>query len=196
MSQNIEIEFKNMLTKDEYEKLMEFFQIKSGDIFSQENHYFDTPDFALKAQGSALRIRYKSGRFVMTLKQPCPEGLLETNQSLTPEEANQAITTGKLPEGMVKDLVRKMNVPFESLEYFGSLVTERSELPYEGGLLVFDHSYYLNKEDFELEYEVENYAHGEKIFRQFLKEHNIPKRETKNKIYRFYLQKSSQNTTN
>jgi uncharacterized protein YjbK len=189
LSQNLEIEFKNMLTKDEYQMLIRFFQIPDEHIILQENHYFDTPSFHLKENGAALRIREKKNQFEMTLKQPYQNGLLETNQNLSPEEAEQAIHTGKLPSGPIKELVSKMNISFSDIEYFGSLATKRAEITFKEGLLVFDHSSYLNKEDFELEYEVENYHLGKQIFFEFLDQHNIPQRKTDNKIKRFYLQK-------
>jgi uncharacterized protein YjbK len=189
LSQNLEIEFKNMLTKNEYQMLIDFFQIGDEKIISQENHYFDTPSFLLKENSSALRIRQKGGKFEMTLKQPYQDGLLETNQHLSQEEATLAIQTGKLPDGKIKELVTNMNISFTEIAYFGSLVTKRAEIKYREGLLVFDHSYYLNKEDFELEYEVENYHQGKQIFFEFLEQHNIPQRKTDNKIKRFYLQK-------
>lgn len=59
MSETIEIEFKNLLTKVEYEKLLNAFNVKDEQIICQTNHYFDTPDFTLKDLGSALRIREK-----------------------------------------------------------------------------------------------------------------------------------------
>ena len=178
-----------MLTKDEYQMLIDYFHIGDEQIISQENHYFDTPSFQLKENSSALRIRQKGGKFEMTLKQPYQDGLLETNQNLLQEEAALAIHTGKLPDGTIKELVSKMQIAFSEIEYFGSLVTKRAEIKYRDGLLVFDHSYYLNKEDFELEYEVENYHQGEQIFIELLEQHNIPQRKTDNKIKRFYLQK-------
>ena len=104
MSQNLEIEFKNMLTKEEYERLIKTFQFHKSSIYTQENHYFDTAHFDLKEKGSALRIRQKDGKFELTLKQPCKEGLLETNQVLSPAEASKAMTENKLPNGMVKEL--------------------------------------------------------------------------------------------
>jgi uncharacterized protein YjbK len=192
LSQNIEIEFKNMLNSEEYQKLITYFSIKENDIFIQENHYFDTADFALKEQGSALRIRKKGKKFEMTLKQPVSEGLLETNQVLSMEEASAAILNGLLPSGDIQGLIIKMNIPFSKLHYFGSLTTKRVEFEYNKGLLVLDHSYYLNKEDFEVEYEVEHYQHGKQIFLDLLKQHGIPNRETKNKIHRFYQQKYEQ----
>ena len=188
MSQTLEIEFKNMLTKAEYDKLLQEFQISEKMIIVQENHYFDTLDFNLKEQKSALRIRQKKDYYEMTLKQPAPVGLLETNQALTEEEAKLAIGNGNVPSGMIKELIMKMGIPFSQIIYFGSLKTYRAELNYMSGLLVFDHSIYLNKEDFELEFEVEDYHKGQKVFKEFLDGHGILERPTNNKIQRFYDQ--------
>jgi uncharacterized protein YjbK len=189
LSQNIEIEFKNLLNKKEYEELIRFFSIKENEFFTQENHYFDTADFALKEQGSALRIRQKDDQYEMTLKQPFQNGLLETNQILSSEEASISFSQGKLPSGLIQDLISKMGISFTSIGYFGSLKTKRVEFSYENGLLVLDHSYYLNKDDYEVEYEVENYEIGKQLFFQLLSRCGIPKRETANKIQRFYQQK-------
>ncbi|WML43394.1 CYTH domain-containing protein [Neobacillus sp. PS3-40] len=188
LSQNIEIEFKNLLIKEEYERLISFFSLPEDAFFTQENHYFDTSTFDLKEQNSALRIRQKGNHFEMTLKQPATDGLLETNQILSKEEASIAFSKGILPVGMIQNLVSKMEIPFSNLMYFGSLTTKRAEFNYENGLLVLDYSSYLNKEDYEVEYEVENYQRGKQLFLQFLNQHGIPQRETKNKIVRFYLE--------
>lgn len=194
MTQNIEIEFKNMLTKIEYERFLKDFKIDKNQIFSQENHYFDTPDFALKSKGSALRIRNKGGNYEMTLKQPASVGLLETNQIIGEEEATMAIHDGKLPNGIIQLLIEDYQISFPTIEYFGSLTTERVEIEYRQGLLVLDHSIYLCKEDYELEYEVKNYQAGEKIFIELLNQFKIPIRKTENKILRFYNRKCEQAT--
>ena len=47
----------------------------------------------------------------------------------------------------------------------------------------------INKEDYELEYEVTNFSTGQKIFIELLKTLNIPVRQTDNKIKRFYKAK-------
>ena len=80
MDQHIEIEYKNLLTKQDFERLVQFFKIESNQFFTQQNHYFDTTDFRLKKSGSALRIREKNETYELTLKQPAAEGKLETNQ--------------------------------------------------------------------------------------------------------------------
>ena len=192
MSQNIEIEFKNMLTKDEFNFLERFFKIEPEQFKKQINHYFDTNSFTLKDHGSALRIREKGSQFEMTLKQPAEQGLLETNQMLSARQAEEALETGKLPEGEVKDAVLNLIKQTEALQYFGSLTTVRAEFDYKEGLLVLDHSYYLNREDYELEYEVKNESEGYKVFSKLLEELNIPVRPTDNKIKRFFARKYNQ----
>lgn len=190
MSQNIEIEFKNILTKEEFLKITSHFKLENSMFKTQVNHYFDTPSFTLKDCGSALRIREKGENFEMTLKQPANLGLLETNQQLTAKEAEEILASGQIPDGEVKDAVSALIKDVELLQYFGSLTTDRAEFSYEGGLLVLDHSYYLNTEDYEIEYEVTDEAEGLKIFSELLAELNIPARTTDNKIKRFYMRKS------
>ena len=196
MSQNIEIEFKNMLTKAEYERLLLAFNIGEKKIFTQENLYFDTADFALKAARSALRIRKKDKDYVMTLKQPREIGLLETNQKLTLEEVSTAINEDRLPSGLIKQLVEENNIPFAKINYFGSLITNRAEIAYKNGLLVLDHSIYLQHEDYEIEYEVEDYQEGLTNFHALLKRFKIPERQSENKVRRFYNQKNKSAKTN
>ncbi|MGI8385498.1 CYTH domain-containing protein [Robertmurraya sp. P23] len=191
MSQHIEIEFKNMLTKEEYLHLITEFLINETMIDTQINHYFDTEKFQLKELGSALRIREKEGRFELTLKQPLVVGLLETNQELTKDVAFAMLQGATLPNGIVREQLEKNDFPINKLQYFGSLTTKRCELQYKGGLLVLDHSLYLLKEDYELEYEVEDPVEGELAFKQLLQTFQIPIRVTENKIKRFYNQKYS-----
>ncbi|XXM73870.1 CYTH domain-containing protein [Lysinibacillus sphaericus] len=189
MAQEIEIEFKNLLTKEEYMKMIQQFSVKDTDFMVQENHYFDTPGFQLKERQSALRVRQKEGTYTLTLKTPVTDGLLETNQRLSAVQAEELLDHGIFPDGEVKDFLLNLGASVSSLCCFGSLRTKRAELAYRGGLLVFDESSYFDKVDYELEYEVKDFKEGEKIFFNFLKEIGIPIRETENKIKRFYREK-------
>ncbi len=58
MSQEVEIEFKSMLTQHEYEQLLMHYEL-TDHVRRQANDYFDTPNFDLKRNGAALRIRQK-----------------------------------------------------------------------------------------------------------------------------------------
>lgn len=192
MSENVEIEFKNLLTKEEYQLLIVHFKISNSQIKKQINHYFDTPAFSLKKGNIALRVREKGNHYEMTLKQPAPIGLLETNQTLQKQEADVLIKNGTIPDGEVKKKLSFMANSVRDIEYFGTLTTNRVEIDYKGGILVFDHSTYLNVEDYEVEYEVNDPVIGKKIFLDFLSQLNIPSRKTENKVQRFYRQKYHQ----
>lgn len=191
-NKNIEIEFKNMITTDEFTALMNFLNLRSEDFSEQENHYFDTPDFLLKEKGSALRIRQKYGSFELTLKQPHPEGLLETNEDLSESEAAEMIQTGNIPREQTKKSLEELGIKTDNLRYFGTLTTKRAEKEYNKGLAVLDHSRYLNKEDFEIEFEVDDRKEGQMVFLNLLQQLNIPVRKTENKIKRFYNEKYRQ----
>ncbi len=188
MAQHLEIEFKNMLTEQEFKALQTYFSLNENAFFSQKNYYFDTPAFMLRDLHSALRIREKNNRFELTLKEQKIQGQLETTQPLAKEEARQMIETGELPEGPVQNRLNELGVT-DNIEYFGALETHRCEIEYRGGLLVLDRSYYLKKVDFEVEYEVDDINKGEKVFLELLNELNIPRRKSQNKIARFYQEK-------
>ena len=134
-----------MLTKEEYELLLTHFQVSEEDLFEQENHYFDTSNFALKANHSALRIRKKEAEYELTLKQPHPDGLLETNKILSKTESDDIFSTGRISDEQISSLLRNMNIDPTSIIYFGSLRTIRAEKKIGNGLLVLDHSFYLKK---------------------------------------------------
>lgn len=189
MTQELEIEYKNLLTKDEYDQIMSAFSIKEDHIISQENHYFDTANFSLKSNHSALRIREKNGAYTLTLKQPATVGLLETHQKLSVEDAKAMLSGGKLVEGQIKQIISNLTINPDEIEYFGSLTTNRVEFEYQNGLLVLDTSFYLNQIDYEVEYEVTDEKEGKLVFIEFLKSFNIPIRQTANKIQRFYQMK-------
>lgn len=189
MEQHIEIEFKNLLYLKEFEKLKEYFNVTEADFATQENHYLDTPCFELKDQDTALRIRQKNEKYELTLKQPAENGLLETNQSITKEMAKAILNGAPLPDSEITMLIESMKINPSGLQYFGTLQTSRAEFQYKGGLLVLDHSSYLNVEDFEVEYEVTNKLEGQAIFMELLGSLQIPVRKTENKIRRFYRAK-------
>ncbi|WIG23081.1 CYTH domain-containing protein [Bacillus anthracis] len=191
MTQEIEIEFKNIVTEEEFHTLCKSFSIE---VFTKQvNHYFETPNFSLKEAGSALRIRHKGETYTLTLKQPAEVGLLETHQVVTENEAKMMMKTNVIISGAVMDQLCKLQIPVSALTYMGSLTTERAETLFEGGTLVFDHSFYYNHDDYEIEieFEVQDEETGKAAFIHLLKQHNIPIRHTNNKVKRFFLAKQN-----
>ncbi|WP_070119731.1 CYTH domain-containing protein [Bacillus marinisedimentorum] len=195
MAREIEIEFKNIVQKDEFERLKAVFHIEQQAFHLQMNHYFDTPSFSVKEKGAALRIREKNGSLTLTLKQPHPDGLLETHQKLAQQQAEQLQNSGKMPDGDVKQALHSLNVTGEQIQYLGKLATLRAETEYKGGTLVFDESTYLEKTDYEIEYETDSAEQGEKAFHDLMKDHGIPLRDTRNKIRRFFDEKQKAEKT-
>jgi uncharacterized protein YjbK len=187
LHQEIEIEFKNLLTEQEYNLLLEQLKIRSETANKQVNYYFDTADMLLKEHKSALRIRKKGREYVLTLKEPHPDGLLETHQKCTETEAINAMETGDIPQGQVTEQIRRLTSVSEAqFNYIGELSTKRLEIHEPDGLIVLDKSEYLGKVDYELEFETSARTAGEAAFKRLLNDYGIPQRKTKNKIERFY----------
>ncbi|MBO8156289.1 MAG: CYTH domain-containing protein [Bacillaceae bacterium] len=184
--QEIEIEFKNLLTKKEYQDLIDQLHLNRFLNKKQINYYFETEDFQLKQHQAALRIRQKDGKFQCTLKQPVAEGLLETHDWLTEEEFLSWKSGNIQPKQNVGKQLKKLGIAPEQIKYQGNLVTYRIETLWENCTLVLDHSKYHDQEDYELELEAHNVHEGKKVFESLLSRFNIPKRATPNKIQRFF----------
>jgi uncharacterized protein YjbK len=179
MTKNIEIEFKTALTIEKYQELLELFHLENN-IFKQINHYFDTDDYQLMEQQIVLRIRQKGeNRFKVTLKSQSDKGAYESHVLLTPDQAKDMIENGF----RTKDF-------FDDIDHFVkfrvSLDNYRVSTPYEGGTLFLDRCEYCNIVDYEVEYEVNDYDEGEKLFKQFLEKHQIEIQPTKRKSERAF----------
>nr|WP_106783850.1 CYTH domain-containing protein [Lysinibacillus timonensis] len=186
MAQEIEIEFKNMLTKEQYEHLLTSFAIENNRIVRQTNYYFDTPRWHLKHLHSGLRIRETNAKIECTLKEKTAQNThLETTDILNKQQAIDMLNGNNFEAPLVKEKLQQLLVPIQDLKMFGSLTTDRIEIPYEGGILVFDHSFYLNCDDYEVEYETNDEKSGAIIFNKFLTSYNIKRIKTEKKIARF-----------
>ncbi|MFC4735348.1 CYTH domain-containing protein [Bacillus daqingensis] len=184
MPQEMEIEFKQLLTNSLFEKMIRHYEMPTP--FRQENHYFETEDMALREKGAALRVRVKDNSLEFTLKQPSGEGLLETNQSITYDAFEAFKADGRLPKGETADQLRSFLGYEPSLNWLGSLVTERMEKKVPEGLLVFDKSTYAGVTDYELEFESASYEEGKVFFENLLSEWKLSWNTPDNKIRRFY----------
>lgn len=195
MAQQLEIEFKNVLTKKQYEQLLHDFKIPKNAIHRQINHYFDTPSNAIRKLQSGLRIRIIDNYYECTLKEKSSKHAhLETTDELTAEQAEKMLAGQGFYAPEVAKRLALNHIPLEQLAVFGSLTTDRVEIPYKDGLLVFDHSFYLQCDDYEVEYESKDEIKGNAIFDEFLQQYGINKQIAEKKIARFMkaLQTSKQ----
>lgn len=188
MSQEIEIEFKNMLTKEEFKKLKQILSLPNN-TFSQTNYYFETIDFSLLKKQSALRIREKNKQYIATLKQPYEDALLESHVKLTRKQFKQSIENQFVSLDPIHRQLNDLEIDHTELQYQGLLQTLRQEMNYRDCLLVLDKSIYNGQLDYELELETDSYSYGEKVFIDLLNKFDIPQRNTPNKVARFFKTK-------
>ncbi|WP_114569849.1 CYTH domain-containing protein [Exiguobacterium flavidum] len=184
----MEIEFKNLLSAEEYDRLLDSYA-DGSDIVWQANDYFDTPSFEIRAKGAALRVREKKDGLVLTLKEPSGDGLLETHVTLSSSEAEDLFKYGLIHSVAMNAQLKRFGLT-EPLEHLGRLETERFEKQLADGLLVLDKSHYLGVTDYELEFETTDFKRGEAAFHVLLEQNNIEVRKTKNKIVRFMERKA------
>lgn len=185
MSQEVEIEYKNMLTEKEYNTLLSFYGGSHPLTWIQTNHYADTPDFKLKNAGSALRIRELPDRSECTLKTPFNHHLLETTMLLNKEEAEQMLHSHSLI--LSEELNKKLStigISVQELRFFTSLTTERFEIKKGSCLIVLDKNTFGSKTDYELEIEADSEEEGWTFFQELLAAHHVPRREAQNKVKR------------
>ena len=180
MTKNIEIEFKTGVTSEKYHELLKQFKLENN-IFKQINHYFDTDDYQLNQQKMVLRIRQKGdNHYKVTLKSQSEQGAFESHVLLQPDQAKDMIANGF----NTKDF-------FDELDYFVtfkvSLDNYRVSTPYEGGTLFLDRCDYCNVTDYEVEYEVNEYHQGQKLFEKFLNDYQIEQTPTRRKSERAFM---------
>lgn len=186
--QEIEIERKNLLTKSEYDRIYTNYNLRDEKKFKQINHYFETASFDLKDKGAALRIRENGGKYTMTLKEPYQDGLLETHVSLTETEAIDFQSGNQPLPKEIDNHLYALGVDPIKLRYGGKLETIRIEKQLDDLLLVLDESRYLGVHDYELEVEGSRVDQVEAFLNEVLTQLSITKKDTPNKIARFYKQ--------
>jgi uncharacterized protein YjbK len=190
--QELEIEFKNMIIKEEYDKLLAFFNASNEQIKTQTNIYFDTPTHELQQKECALRVRIKSDKIELTLKQPNTVGLLETTDLLSEEQLKELIDQNKLPVGAVYEQFKLLQVE-PNIIHLASLTTYRFETTYHNQIIAIDQSEYYSNIDYEIELETQSVDEGKEIFHSLLDQFDIPIRKAENKIRRAFNYKQSKN---
>lgn len=174
---NLEIEFKCPINKEEYQRLIDKFEL-ANNIYLLTNYYFDTPDKKLHNDRTVLRIRHKHSNnlYKITLKQDTPQGALESHVLLKEDAALKLIETGF-------NLKPYFNIDLDVILH-GKLDNYRVSTPYREGELFLDRIEYFQTVEYEIEYEVDNFEHGKRDFEKFLNENNITQAPFKRKSQR------------
>ncbi len=175
-----EIEFKTEIKENDYNKLIDKYNLKDF-IYEITNYYFDTSYHTFKKSFKTLRIRYneKKDSYVLTLKSKASKGVIEKHHKLDVNTALSFINDGiNLKEYFDIDIFVKC---------FGSLQTKRVTMPYKDGMLFFDEFSYFGITKYEIEYEVKDYNKGLLDFKDFLNNEKISFIKTPKKSTRFFV---------
>lgn len=194
MKQELEIEYKNLLNRNEYQKILncEFSILEPkqrAQKLIQTNYYFDTTEQQLKKAGAALRIRTLNSRHELTFKVPSVNFLMETNLDLTAAQTEHILNKGSL---QLSELTKqKLDIGLSEInehtvfKYFNHFKTTRYEKRVGENLLVLDQTTFQNEVvDYELEVEGQNPQATKTYFHSILDKYSIPARSTLPKIAR------------
>ena len=175
MHSNIEIEAKVLLQKEQYDQVVSYLHLERYKKIKQTNHYIDSTSRVLRDNDFALRVREKDD-FVLTLKTPLSEGLLEKNQTLSWREYDALEDESIFPVGNIKSFLELCGFNTRELQVLASLTTYRIEFEYEDGLVSLDENHYGKNGkvvDYELEIESTSMERAEELIKRLLQETGI-----------------------
>jgi len=173
--QNLEIEYKVLVNKEDYEKLICFITQFDYHKFDQTNYYFDDRNDNLLKNKISLRIRYysDSNKYILTLKEKKEEGHLEHEFEMP---SNDIL----LANNEIKSIVNQTGASVNDLILLTSLRTIRYEISYQDSLLCVDHSFYNGLEDYEVECEANTMDTAKEVIKEVLDNLSINYEESKN----------------
>ena len=184
----IEKEFKNLLTKEQYDALVnDYKEVFTKDV-TQTNSYYDYEGL-LQEHKMALRIRIVEGKETGEITLKIPQSSLEVLEytEVLPVDILNAYNHDKrftLPTTLQEALEDK-GITIQTVNQTALLTTHRLEGALsENEWLVLDESHYNGKVDFEMEMEVRSLELGEPVFLGILAKYNIERRQAESKIKR------------
>lgn len=184
----IEKEFKNLITKENYEEILNDYQNILTTSITQTNSYYDYQGI-LKSHHIALRIRTIEGQSFGEITLKIPQNtyeVLEITETL-PIDMLQSFNAQKeftLPEKIYRALASQ-KIHLKIVQQTAHLITHRKQGTLSANeLLVLDESHYNGRCDYEIEMEVNDLQQGEQVFNQFLHQYGIKRQQADSKIKR------------
>ena len=184
----IEKEFKNLLTKEQYDALAnDYKEVFTKDV-TQTNSYYDYEGL-LQEHKMALRIRIVEGKETGEITLKIPQSSLEVLEytEVLPVDILNAYNHDKqfmLPTSL-QEALEDNGITIQTVNQTALLTTHRLEGALsENEWLVLDESHYNGNIDFEMEMEVRSLELGEPVFLGILAKYNIVKRQAESKIKR------------
>ena len=184
----IEKEFKNLLTKEQYEAIAGDYQSVFTKDVTQTNSYYDYEGL-LQQNKMALRIRIVEGKETGEITLKIPQSSFEVLEytEVLPVDILNAYNHDKqfaLPTSLQETLENK-GITLQTVNQTALLTTHRLEGALsENEWLVLDESHYNGKVDYEMEMEVRSLELGEPVFLGILANYNIIRCQAESKIKR------------
>lgn len=170
MEENLEIEYKILLSREQFDNLAHYYD-HLAHVYTQTNTYF-TSD-ALQAKRIALRIREKESSYEMTVKTKAEgTGRKEYNLALTKDDA-RFFLEGGMKDNEITKMLKDMDINLSEITILCRLKTVRHDISLEGGMLSLDANYYNDQEDYEMEFELSDLEEGKKTFASLLEKHKL-----------------------
>ena len=133
-----EYEYKWLVSKEVYNKLLNIFEniVPNKTQSTQINYYYDTNKYNFKNQNTTVRVRYKNGILLATVK----KHIVGAESEETSWQLND------LPNTLVVDGI--------TTHLLGEMMTLRTNFITDKEIIVsFDQNTYLGKTDYEIELE-------------------------------------------
>ena len=184
MADKLEVSFRTLLTKTEYNRLCKMYESAPSNL--QTNYYFDTQRFTLKAAEVVLRVRVREGnRYELALRRKKGYNKIEIVDIITEEQFQELLNGSDIPSLEIKaeitDLIKE-----QKLVNYLSISTYRIFFPHKHGVLAIDKCDYLGQTDYELEFQAATRDQGKKEFVETVKELGINYKVAETKIKRAY----------
>lgn len=168
--EHIEIEFKMLLDKNTFQKILLDYQNQIKDSYQQINYYLFHP--LLEKKKYSLRIREKKGHYELTLKRPSSIGLNELNIDIN-KEIKEQIFNHQEVNNEIFEILKKENIEIKDLTCGYYLKTKRHDIILDDGVLSLDENDYNQHHDYEIEFEVNDYSIGLETFQKIIKPYHL-----------------------
>ena len=165
---NLEIEYKVMISKEDFIKLNNLLAKNNFKYYEQTNYYYDTINDDLKTNNYSLRIRHieNLSKYIITLK------IAELIGKMEYEYEIDSLSLDKVPPKIIEKL-SKINVVVNNLELKGSLKTIRKEIVIDNSIVCLDFNTYNNNEDYEIECESSSMEKAKQIINTLVNKYGI-----------------------
>lgn len=180
MEKSIECEAKCLITKNEYQSILQACSVSK--TIHQTNYYLDY-DNHLKNNHQALRIRAKNDNYELTLKTKTSEGNIEQTINIDASCVADIINNHDMPTQLASEL----NINISEIDSIKTIKTTRSCIKYHDLIVELDYTDFNGTIDYEIEIEAPNLKIANETLDQFCNEHNINPQPSMPKIARYDL---------